>query len=116
MHLLSMLYRQSAVICAMRPTLPLNLKLERARQAENWKGGMRVVTEEERASGCEDKVLVHAPPTTTPDGCKQNVTDGMSCPIFPLAIDNVGELSVGEILVGIVQIRFSSQERGTSTY
>lgn len=25
---------------------------------------------------------------------KQNLTDGMSCPIFPLAIDKVGELSV----------------------
>lgn len=56
-----MLYRRSAVFCAMRTTLLLNQKAKRARQAEDWNGGMRLVTEEERASGCEDKVLVHAP-------------------------------------------------------
>jgi hypothetical protein len=40
----------------MRTTLPLNQKSERAKQDEDWKEGMGLVTEEERASGCEDKV------------------------------------------------------------
>jgi hypothetical protein len=39
-------------------TLLLNQKSERAK---DWSGGMGLVTEEEQASGCEDKVIVYAP-------------------------------------------------------
>jgi len=39
-----------AVFCAMRMTLPLNQKSERARQVEDWNGVMGLVTEEEWAS------------------------------------------------------------------
>jgi len=42
-------------LLCMRTTLS-----ERTRQVEDWNGGMGLVTEEKRASGCEGKVLVNA--------------------------------------------------------